>query len=538
MKRLNPLLAICFIKALILPCPVFSQEPAGLTERRQLDMGRAIYQQGIGADGEPVAAFVMGDVEVTGAQFTCLNCHRRSGLGGPEGTKFVLPTNGRSLAEPRIDMYMARPAYTPETFADALLRGVNPKGMEFDRVMPIYDLSEQEIEALFVYLQTVSDDYSPGVDDSVIHLATVVSHDVDPAERDAMLRVIETYIAHKNAQTRNEIRRLESGPFYHEYRNKAYRTWVLHLWELNGPAATWPAQLQEYYRRQPVFALLSGMVSGSWQPIHDFCEVNRIPCLLPNTDLPGNRSGHDYYTVYYSEGLRLEARVALTALRETESSPRLLQIYRPETEGQSAAELLQDSDTAKGLSVGNLEFDPEQEFPVEMLRRLQLAADRGEPVFLWLDEADLRSFARLISAIPAGLRFLISSSLLGGNTEQVPESLKDASHIIHPFVIPEEQDRRFLLFEGWLRGNKIALTSPRIQGQTYFACFLLNSGFTHIKRYFYRDYLLDLLDHGDRMGQYSGNYPRLSFGPEQRFLAKGAYLINLKTMKAKWVVPF
>jgi len=47
----------------------------------------------------------------------------------------------------------------------------------------------------------------------------------------------------------------------------------------------------------------------------------------------------------------------------------------------------------------------------------------------------------------------------------------------------------------------------------------------------------DLLDHGERMAEYSGNYPRLSFGPEQRFLAKGAYLINLSDGADKWIVP-
>jgi len=39
------------------------------------------------------------------------------------------------------------------------------------------------------------------------------------------------------------------------------------------------------------------------------------------------------------------------------------------------------------------------------------------------------------------------------------------------------------------------------------------------------------------MAIYSGNYPRLSFGPEQRFLAKGAYLVHLADGQARWVVP-
>ena len=73
-----------------------------------------------------------------------------------------------------------------------------------------------------------------------------------------------------------------------------------------GPAASWPAQLQAQYAQQPVFAVLSGMAPGSWQPIHDFCEQNQVPCLFPVTDLPVVDE-QSFYTVYLSQGMTLEA---------------------------------------------------------------------------------------------------------------------------------------------------------------------------------------------------------------------------------------
>ncbi len=87
-----------------------------------------------------------------------------------------------------------------------------------------------------------------------------------------------------------------------------------------------------------------------------------------------------------------------------------------------------------------------------------------------------------------------------------------------------------------MKSRDIPITRPLLQGQTFYACMVLGDGMTHIKRNFYRDYLLDVIDHVQRMSVFVGNYPRVSFGPEQRYLAKGAYVIDLKTKKSRWVV--
>ena len=62
-------------------------------------------------------------------------------------------------------------------------------------------------------------------------------------------------------------------------------------------------------------------------------------------------------------------------------------------------------------------------------------------------------------------------------------------------------------------------------------------GVMHVRRNFYRDYLLDGLDHVQRMARLVANYPRVSFGPEQRYLAKGSYVVDLKYRSNRWIVP-
>jgi ABC-type branched-subunit amino acid transport system substrate-binding protein len=508
---------------------------ADFSEPALIEIGRRIYQTGEMADGSPVRAFVLGNVEVTGDQFTCLNCHRRSGLGGPEGKKNVLPTNGASLLAPRVDLYMERPAYTLETFSDALVMGVNPTGEPFDQIMPIYDLPVLEMKALFTYLNILSNDFPPGLTEKTIHFATVVGRDEDPQLRKEMLTVINTFFNNKNAGTRKESKRSSTGPFYHENRNKAYRRWVHHIWEISGPAESWSAQLEEYYQRQPVFALVSGLTTGPWKPVHDFCENKRLPCLLPNTDLPTVENPTGFYTLYYSQGLTLEAQVLGSEISSHKKIKNALLVSRQGLAGEKGAQMLREILRGKDIDTEDIFLGSSEtnwEANREVVNRLQ-----PDAVILWLDETDLQIFVDQLGSTIAKVPVYISSSQLNGNLDLVPDAIKQHGNAVHPFFLPQDQKNRLSLLASWLRVNKIPLTNPRLQEQTYYACLTLHAGLTHIKQNFYREYLLDVLDHGDNMASYSGSYPRLSFGPEQRFLAKGAYIIDLNTENATWVIP-
>jgi len=516
-------------------------EPA-LKER--IALGRQVYRQGILGNGEPVEAYVMGDVKVLGTQFTCLNCHGRSGMGGAEGKTFTLAINPAALFTPRKDVYLERSAYDERTLEIAIRQGETPEGTALTPAMPVYHLPDTELAALITYLKTLSKEFSPGLTDTGVHIATVISDHVDPMAEKAMLAVMEGFFKDKNAQTRYEKKRVKHGPFYQHYRLKAYRDWILHVWELHGPPETWSVQLEKYYEQQPVFAMLGGMVQGPWQPVHTFCEKNEIPSLLPNTDEPGGVGTDDFYTLYFSEGLQLESRVIAADLAGLKRPVRVLQVYRPEENGAFAGHSFRDAAARiDGVTVTDWVLEGEASFNrSELLNRVKEAG--AETVILWLPPGELagESLAGTEEVI-AGNVFL-SSSMLGGLFVPVPSSLGTGVKVVHPFVLPQDQKVVFKRVQVWLEQRNIPVNNYRILGQTYYACMILGEGFMHIKRHFYRDYLLDALDHGNAKSIYSVNYPRLSYGPGQRYLAKGAYIIEYteagleKTpARATWIVP-
>lgn len=49
----------------------------------------------------------------------------------------------------------------------------------------------------------------------------------------------------------------------------------------------------------------------------------------------------------------------------------------------------------------------------------------------------------------------------------------------------------------------------------------------HIKWLLHRDYFLETIDHITGLSALSGYYPRLGFGPGQRYLAKGCFILGL-----------
>ncbi len=118
-----------------------------------------------------------------------------------------------------------------------------------------------------------------------------------------------------------------------------HRRWELHVWELTGPESTWQQQLEQHLAREPVFAVLSGLGGRNWAPVHAFCEQRAVPCLFPNVEVPIDNAG-DFYSVYFSKGVLLEAELIANALAHVEggTAPTTVwQVYRAGDIGEAAA---------------------------------------------------------------------------------------------------------------------------------------------------------------------------------------------------------
>ena len=536
---------------------VAETEPlVSFTSEEMLVLGERMYREGILPSGEPMQAMVSSDVPVDGRMFTCVNCHQRSGLGSIEGSVITWPINGKELYTPRrrtgawnADMQKqgpgaterwslpsqyqatdARPEYTDETLARLLREGVDPTGRTLERAMPRYKIKNSDMAVLTHYLKNLSIENDPGVDKNKIRFATVVTEGVSAADREAMLTVLQTHIDTHNTQTRPHERRAKAGPFYKTEKFGAYRLFELDVWELSGPPGTWRSQLETYYQAAPVFAMLGGISNGSWDPIHHFCEDREIPCIFPVTDQPVV-SDTDWYTLYFSKGHYQEGEAAARYLRsmlDNSQNTRIVQVYRSGSNGallaQGFREILQEpgviTTTEKIL---NTDIPVTDKVLQELFETQQPAA-----ILLWLDSADMAATTSWLEKQPQQPGVVFASwSLLKGDTSAIPDHLRDSFYLTYPRDLPENNTRNINVLKRWLDIRKIPVTNLDIQSQMYFLGWMLPGAVSNLRSEFFRDYFMESFDMMHDQDYAIAVFPRLTFGPGQRYASKGCYVVQL-----------
>jgi hypothetical protein len=517
--------------------------PSG--EPMQDKLGERMYREGILPSGEPMQAFVSGDVPVSGTSFTCVSCHLRSGLGSIEGQVITPPTNGRILyqsREPYIKGYEhvpafhnyavelpPRPAYTDEALAELITGGIDPTGRSVVKVMPIYDLEDRDLEILIAYLKTLSDQPAPGVTEAEIKFATVIVEGTDPAAVESMVLPLEFAVSRKNSLTtasaaNARVARMGYNMLGPDLLQKKFS---LSRWILKGPSSTWRAQLDAYYQAEPVFALLGGISEGDWEPVHRFCEENRIPNLLPVVDYPVI-SDHDWYTLYFSRGVRQEGETAaryLHGMYDLIRDRAIVQVSRDSRKGQAMAEGFRATWAETGHPAAiDIILKEGEPFTKERLQQI-VAELKPAALIVWDEGASLSAFAGLAGNPDRPGVVLASGSYAGKALWTVPEELRELLFFTYPYRLPQDDARFDIAVRKVLLGKPADPYDKNIIKQSYITNDLLGKALMEMRGEYYRDFFFDVI--GMMPDEYYPLYERISFGPGQRYASKGCFIVQL-----------
>lgn len=549
-----------FLMLLVAPLPAASEMSSGpgpllkdLAPADIIRLGENMYRNGILPSGEPVRAVVQDDVPVDGTMFTCSNCHMRSGVGSIEGTIITPPTNGPELYRPkkpgarhseehelrRPVPFMTpheRPAYTDESLGHALASGIDPAGNVLDPIMPRYLLEPRDLAIMVSYLKHLSAEHSPGSSEDTLDFATFVAGDVGDADREAALQPLKLFVKNRNARLPLFQGRKRSGVFAEEM-DLSYRKLSLSVWELAGPPETWLAQLETHYRKKPVFAVLGGIVNGDFRPIHEFCNRKGIPCIMPFTDRPVVAEDN-WYVLYWSRGPAQEGEAAARFLNLhtdlLKNAGGVVQVYREGGSGQRIArafrEKLQDVvqrpmqdivlRTGEPISAGLLQ----QQMGSDTIAALWL--DAGDLAGLWL--TGWKTEPALIFA---------SGSMLGDRLDVLPDRVRRFAYVTYPGRLPKDRARIQHVVTTWLRQNGLPEKNLRVLADGYELSTLMTDVLMHMRRNYYRDHFLDVIDMQRDHDYTVLNYPRLSFGPGQRYASKGCYIVQVSEGPDPELVP-
>lgn len=504
--------------------------------------GASIYYNGELPSGEALTARLQGGTLIRGRQFSCVRCHKRSALGTSEAGLVVPALTAERLFNPiilqRKELYgtrsegqTTRPAYNRERLARAIREGVDASGRVLHPAMPRYPLDDEALDALYAHLESIHETVAPGVTDTDIHFATIITPDV-PDDQRALLHAMQTqFVAEKNANTRYEPNRVKHPPWHKEWHYQHWRRWNLHTWVLDGEPESWPQQLADYYQQQPVFAVLGGVSYQDWQPIHNFCEQQALPCLFPSLQRVPQET--TVYNLYFSAGLSLEARALARYLQQQPGMRSIHQVIGQSPAAQQAAKTLRATLIDSPLTITEKHLtDSDPSTP----------PDNTQLTIYWISAvelADLFPSEGPKESTPS----VFSSTLLEMAFDHIPYTLQADSIILHQYMAPKDK-KRLLRSRVWMKSRQLALSQERIQGDSYFALTLMGDALMHIRSHFNRDYLIERIEHMTENMLEVSLYPHLSLGPGQRFAAKGCYVLPLAQLQNRstlddqyWIIP-
>ena len=510
----------------------------------QAGTGARMYRDGILPSGQPMRAQGPGGDLLKGTTFPCASCHLPAGLGTADERQVIPPVNGPRLFSPSYQYFpfltgaeraklpavardpLRRPAYSEATLVTAIREGVDSAGRALSQAMPRYPLDAPEMESLVRYLKGLSSELSPGVSQTTLRFATIVTDGVPPQDREAMLATMRHQLAIHNQVYEKRLRKPERITAMQEM-TLPLRKWELAVWELNGPSSTWRAQLEAHLRAQPVFALVGGLSDGDWLPVHAFCQDRGIPCILPLTDYPVT-SPASRYTLYFTGGLHQEGvtagdRVA-DALEGGSDGP-VLQVVQDTPAGRALARGFREALARRGVLDVQEVPAPAGDLPGPFLARL-LAASHGKAILaLWGGREVYTALAQAAAGPEPPALVFMSASLLQEALWDLPQDARPGTLLTYPYRLPRapslNQDPSNLA-----PVRPVATAADRrVRSRTFTLMQVLDEGVRGMARDFYRDNLLDRIGLMD--DKTDSDYATLSFTPGQPWLSTGCQLVRL-----------
>lgn len=515
----------------------------------QIAMGELIYMSGIGPGRVPIQGVQPGvDVTLRGTDAACVNCHQRSGLGTHEGSAWIPPVAGRHLFRARVrgpheQEVVAlggprgrRGPYTQSTLALSIRSGLDADGRAFSDLMPRYSLDDEAMVALIAYLTQLGSHEPPGLTGGRLHFATVVTPDSDPVKRRGVLDVLQNFVAERNATP------TRSGPLLGTTATQnpngapglTNRHWDFQVWNLKGPPDTWGAQLERNFTAEPVFALLSGVGAGEWGPVDAFCERHGVPCLFPSAEAPVP-SDQDFYSVYFSRGVLLEAQLIAGSIAEGQATPEALsvhQIFRAGDSGVAAAKAL-----ARELAVRHIRATSEAvpaAAPTGEVRQAVARSSGVSAVVLWLRPKDVAALANIS---PPKSRVYLSGLMSGGEHAPLQPAWRAQTRLSYPFELPQRRGAQLSYALGWFKFRRIPIVDMQAQSDAFLACTLLTDTLKLMAGEISAPFMIEQLRPLLEQRTLTGYYPRLGLAKGQHFASKGGYIVHFAGPEGSSLIP-
>jgi ABC-type branched-subunit amino acid transport system substrate-binding protein len=247
---------------------------AELTEAEQ--RGKQIYFEGTSPGGDEILAVVGDEAALLPASaMPCSSCHGSDGLGRPEGGVIPLDVRWSELVKTYGHVHhdgRRHPAFDDDSAALSIVAGVDPANNTLDRSMPIYQMSQQDIDDLVAYMKVLEFDLDPGLSDDTVRIATLLPlSGAGGATGEPMRQVMQGYFAEINDDGGIFGRRIELLPI-----------------PMGDTPEASIETLREAFRTESIFALVGAYSVGYDEALLGYLRADNVPLVGPFTLDPGD----------------------------------------------------------------------------------------------------------------------------------------------------------------------------------------------------------------------------------------------------------
>jgi len=488
----------------------------------QESRGKSIYLQGTSKSGKEILAYI-GDssLEVPGSSMACANCHGMAGQGKSEGG--IDPSNitWEALTKPYGVTHASgrkHPAYTARGLEFAITRGVDPAGNKLQNAMPRYQMSKDDLADLVVYLKRLGSDLDPGISDNQILIGTTLPVSGPLAEMGQVVKdVINDYFAEVNQQGGIYNRRLE-----------------LKVSETGSTAAATRANVERLIRDEKVFAMTSVFLAGSESELVPVFAQSEVPLVGPVTLNPQPGTPVNREIFYLLSGNAGQAGALISFLKkrgDLKDGGLAVMYHRGELNASVREGILKQCEreslkqpTVYEYTAGSLDAD---EY-VKFLRQ------RQEPtaVFLIGSLADTLAFMSAAAKVNWFPQILLQGGSVASGIFDAPAGFEGKIFFTAPNSPFEQTPEGVNEFKAFVEKYKLPSKNLVAQAAAYSSAKVLVEALKRVGKDLSREKLIQALE-----GFYefqTGLTPPLTYGPNRRIGALGAYVVTVDLNKKQF----
>ena len=496
---------------------VQAQNPLTEQQRR----GKQIYQQGTSPSGKEILAYIgEQNLEVPGSTMACANCHGLDGRGKPEGG--VIPSNltwgvlttpyGLTHADGR-----KHPAYTVRALELAIKKGVDPAGNKLQNLMPRYAISTQDMADLTLYLESLGHVRDPGISETQLVIGTVIPMTGPQAELGQAIKAVNVaFFDELNSQGGIYNRRVD-----------------LKFAATAETAAATRANLDRLLKTDNVFALTGSFIAGAENEIVPLLADQEVPLIGPFTLYPQTGSPMNRQVFYLLSGLEGQARalVEFAGKRDDlKDSPLRVVFPRNDLSGLIFGSIKDEARKARVPEPEAVEYVPGHFDPEPFVSKYKDSNCKGL-LFLGTND-DLQSLLRT-AAREAWFPRLLMPASSGSAVLEAPPGFDTGVFLSFP-TSPDDQNAEALK-EFRALAEKYQLTAHHLAAQmsAFAAAKILVEGLKRAGKDLSRERLIQSLE---GLYQYqTGLTPAITYGPNRRIGANGAYIVSVDLKEKKFV---